>query len=339
MINFEKKQSAFFLFLGFLLKSVGGSWDASFHFKHLREFYQIPHILNGIGNFLIAFLLVYLWRKEPKVQHERLKFILAGLFIFVFGIAFDQWWHTKFGVDLTIWSPAHVTLYIGTLLALIGGVLYISRDYKHGKIPPRIKKIYCILFFYLILDTFWFPLIQQEQGVIFNYYLQHGIRLADNELFQAFFHTQPDIYGGIPYWIYGAWATLSTVLVFNLLKRLQLHPFAATLTTGVYLLFRFSMNTIYILTSYPTSTVPYYLFFVAIAFDILYNLFEHTFWLRRVVTCAVVIIGFNAVGFVQTPFPIHPPIPLTTLAPSVVAAVIGYILAEAAYKLLFHKHI
>ena len=76
------------LVLGFLLKEIGALMDVSYHFKHFRDFYQLPHIINGAGDALVVALLWHLWRNEPEARHEQLKILWYGLLIFAFGIFF-----------------------------------------------------------------------------------------------------------------------------------------------------------------------------------------------------------------------------------------------------------
>ncbi len=326
------------LIFAFLLKTIGAGWDASYHFKYLREFYQMPHLLNGFGNILVAVLFFFLWRREPKAEQKDLKIILAGILTFIGAIIFDQWWHARFGIDLTTWSPSHFSLYLGTLIGLMGAILYIAHDWKHGKISAHLKTVYCIILFFLALDSFWFPLLQQEQGVITAYYMAHGIVTFGPDLEQAFAAAHLDIYRGVPDWLYGAYAVFSLVTIFTLAKRLKLHRYSATLIAGQYLLFRILMNFIFIAVSYPTSTVPYYILPIAFLFDFFYNAFKERTWIQRSIPTALIILGINGLIFVKTAYPLHPPMPPETFLFSIGGAVIGYLLAEAAYRKVFRRH-
>src|SRR4029079_15969605 len=87
--------------LAFILKSVGASWDASYHFKYLRDFTQSPHIVNALGEFLIVFLCVYLWRKQTKEEKRSMRTIFSGMAVFLLAIPADELYHRAFGIDLT----------------------------------------------------------------------------------------------------------------------------------------------------------------------------------------------------------------------------------------------
>ena len=328
------------LALGFFLKEIGAFFDVSYHFKHLREFYQIPHLINGAGNILIVFMLWYLWIKEPKVAHERLKILLYGLLVFAFGIIFDQYWHQRFGVDLTIWSPTHLTLYLGSLIALVGAILYVSRDYKHGHIPEHIKNLYCLFFFVSLLSGLWFPLLQQEHGVIAQYYLMQGAPLQDSALFSAFFAAHKDFYADIPAWIYSAWGALTLTFVFHLVKSLRLHPFAPTIIASFYIAYRSFMNIFFLAIHYPISTIPYHILMTAFLFDLIYSALSKEPAIRDLCSSAMIVAGVISIGFLHTSFPINPPIPLLeTFLIAIPLAILGYFFAGLSYKALFHKHI
>ena len=325
---------------GFILKDVGSLLDVSYHFKHLRDFYQLPHVVNGVGDIIVLLVFVYLWLTEPKKQRGYLKIILGGILVFFFGIVFDQWWHQAYGVDLTIWSPAHVTLYLGTLICLIGSLLYVARDSKHAGISERLRRIYCLIFFTLILSAFWFLLVQQEQGVVADYFMKRGVRVADSELALAYFLNHKDVYAGIPFWVYGAWASLSVTLVFSLVKRLDMRRWSASIIATAYVVMRAVVNCVFIVINYQTSTVPYYLIIVALLFDFTSNIFSPRPVLGKVIPAVVIVLGFLSVGLVETSIPMHPQIPLMeTLVAAVPAAVMGYAIASMSYRSLFKKHL
>ncbi len=328
------------LILGFLMKSLGAAWDVSYHFKHFREFLQLPHLLNGAGDALIIVLLIYLWIKEPKGNRRPLKIIIFGIVFFVFSIGVDQWYHEKFGLDLTTWSPAHFMLYVGSFIALLGSYLYVLQDYNHSRISISMKKWMGLIFAAFILDSLWFPLVFQEQGVIMDYFLKRGVRLADPDLLDMFFKTHTDVYGGLPAWLYGTWVVLSVVFVFHFIKRMELHKYSATIVSALYLIVRLVTNSVFASVNYPLSTVPYYLIFIAIAYDLIYLSLKNSFAISRVIITGIIpIAGIAIVGLINTSFPIHPPIPvLTVILYGIGAAIVGYLCAEGLFRWLFKSY-
>ncbi len=332
----ENKARVYGLLIGaFVLKSIGGSWDVAYHFKYLREFYQIPHILNGVGDVGVVLICAYLWRTIPKSERGPIKIVLAGIATFVFGIGFDQWYHARFGLDLTIWSPAHITLYLGTFIGVMGTIRLVAQDHQMGVISLRTHTLYTFVLLFLVLEAFWFLLIQQEQGVITDYYLERGVHVVSDELFLAFFGSQRNVYAGIPYWVYGAWGVFSLVAVFNFAKRLRLFAWSSTIIAAEYVLFRFLTNGVYAWVAYPTSTVPYYIIPMAIIFDGAYLFFRKQIWWQAVLPNACIVIGIALVGFIETTYPLHPPIPEETVQYAIPAAFLGYFVAELLFRAIF----
>ena len=292
-----------------------------------------------MGDLIVVVILWRLWKIEQVEHKKELKLILAGIIVFIIAAGFDQWWHHTFGIDLTTWSPTHFALYTGTLIAQLGALLYISRDYvRHQSITIRLKRIYSLIFFILIFDSFWFPLLQQEQGVITKYLLGLGVVPFAPDLSQVFFSSHVDPYGGIPLWVYGAWAAFSLALVLTLVKRLDLHRYGATLVAGGYLAFRIVMNAVFALVAYPTSTIPYYILIVAILFDYFFDLSIPQHWKESLPLLTTVLI-VNGVGLIATAYPTHPPIPLETILPSIAGVVIGALIAHIAYKKVFRGYL
>ncbi len=318
------------LTLAFFFKSAGGAWDVAYHFKHFREFYQLPHLLNGFGDLLTLAMLAYLWKKSTEQGQKNLRVIIYGIIVFILAIGMDQWWHEKFGIDLTTWSLSHFALYLGTFIAIVGAFRYIYQDIKDGFISSLAGKLYTLVFGYLILDSFWFPLLQQEEGAVASYNMAHGIIIADADLMALFFKSNFSVYGSVPMWVYGAWAGLSSVLIFHFVKiinrKLKVSPYIATLTAVVYIGFRAVANLIFVGVTYPTSVVPYYLIIAAILFDVVYNMLSEQTWVRDVLSSATVLLVLAGFSQIQTDFPIHPPMPFNTTFLLVIPAMfLGYI--------------
>src|SRR3954466_1353063 len=99
------------IFISLFFKDAGAAWDASYHFKYLRDINQAPHILNFIGNMLLFGLVFYMWRREPKSHRRPLNVTLSGIILFLAAIPIDDLYHRIHGIDLTTWSPTHFMLY------------------------------------------------------------------------------------------------------------------------------------------------------------------------------------------------------------------------------------
>jgi hypothetical protein len=323
--------------LAFGLKAIGASWDASYHFKYLRETTQLPHIVNSIGMALACLLFFSMWRKETTENRRPLKIVLIGILIFFLGIPFDEWYHRTFGIDLTTWSPAHFTLYTGTMIMILGMIFQTSQDYARGLITDRMRQVAHFAFFAFLFEDFWFPLLQQEQGVIAYYLFQVGTPIATEEILQFLSDPKSQIYGGIPDWLYGTYACFASVLIFRLIRSFGIGRFACTRAASLYVLFRLIMDIIYANTAYQTSTLPYFLLAAGLLFDLVCNWMEGGArqTLKVVLLNSSILITVHAVSFMKTDYPIHPPMPTLSIWLSIGSTLLGYWLAVNIYRYVF----
>jgi len=116
----------------------GGQWDAAEHVKGAVDaFWYPPHYGIYLGLFITALLSligVIVILRTPGVLVEKLRantalvlVTIANLLNFT-GAPFDAWWHITFGLDLTVWSPPHVHILVGTVLAALGCAVYFLDD-------------------------------------------------------------------------------------------------------------------------------------------------------------------------------------------------------------------
>jgi hypothetical protein len=316
--------------LAFGLKAAGAAWDASYHFKYLRELTQQSHIMNFVGNALACLLWWYMWRTEPKDQRRSLKVIGIGFIAFFLAIPVDDWWHRTYGIDLTTWSPPHSTFYLATFVMILGMILQVSQDFQRGLISMKMRQTTQLLLFPFLLENFWFPLVQQEQGVIAYYLFQKGTPIATEEILQFLSDPRSQIYGGIPDWLYGVYGCMIALFVFTLIRKMQLGNFAVTKVAFLYVLFRFIMNTIFHFSTYQESAVPYYLIVSALVFDLIMKT-KAAEWLKVTFVSLVVVLCPYLVGLIQTDYPIHPPLPFDSSAFAFVTALIGYAVAAGLF--------
>jgi hypothetical protein len=329
-------------------KSIGASWDVAFHFKYLREFYQLPHILNGVGNILLFCILVYAWRRETRETRRGLNISLAGMGFFLFGIGFDQWWHSWFGLDITIWSPAHSTLYLATFIAVVGLLVQALSDAKRGLISAKTKLIIQYVFFFLLFDCFWFLLTQQEQAVIAYGLIERGTPLASPELIAAIARSshvtleslRVALYG-VPPWVYAAWGTLGAFFTFRLMKYFDLGKYSSTIIVIAYLAVRLVMNTIFSVSNYQTSVIPYYLLALALSFDLAFDFLSlrtHQLFTSLIMGFFAVIVFYGAFllnGYVQI---IPPLIQFPEVLLVVPTALLSFLLATGAFRVILKSY-
>ena len=241
----------------FLLKLIGATADVSWHFQHLRETLAIPHVINGIGFFLAAGLLAYqmVYRKYSDVVAIRT--VWVGLATFLVAAPLDELYHRIYGLDLTAWSPTHALLYIGTFLMIAGTAAGFLKSPEATANPHRAFWLSLIICLFLMEDVL-FPLGQQEYGSVARWLVNHGRSIADADLLARVSDPFHQTYGGFPLALYPVYLVGAYVFCMGLARRFIAHRWAATLATGLYLLFRATAWTIFHYRGMPVSFVPYF---------------------------------------------------------------------------------
>ena len=117
---------------------LSGQWDAAEHAKGaVDRFWYPPHfgiyfgllaaaVLSGLG---LALILREPGRTGAKLRRNAmLVLVVAANAMSVTGAPFDAWWHATFGIDLTVWSPPHLHIVIGTVAAALACTVYFLDD-------------------------------------------------------------------------------------------------------------------------------------------------------------------------------------------------------------------
>jgi len=114
---------------------VSGHWDAAEHAKGaVDSFWYPPHygiyfailaaaLLSGAG------LLLLVWGSpvspfQALKQNAALCLVVVANVLGFTGAPADALWHEIFGIDLTVWSPPHLHLLLGEVLAALACVVY-----------------------------------------------------------------------------------------------------------------------------------------------------------------------------------------------------------------------
>lgn len=328
----QRKTLYIWFIVAYFFKAVGGSSDVSYHFKYFRETTQLPHLIGVTGFILLLFLWIYMWKTKLPHEVKSLKVFGYGLILSFVGIPFDEWWHYTFGLDLTIWSPPHMMFYTSTFVTLLGVIGFIEKDFEFKRITVKQRTWLHTIFLAFTMAVLWFPLLQQEQGIIAYTQWMNGESIASQELKDMIVDPKAQIYGGIPDWLYPAWIGMVSLFAFALTKHLNLYRFATTTMVLIYLTFRTIMNTIYDFSIYPTSTIPYTILLAAILFDILYRKdkgFFQYLWITP-----LLILAFHLIVLVPSGYPLHPPLTYTYMFVSIFTAIFGgFIGKKVTYKL------
>ena len=119
---------------------LGLAWDRQWHDLIGRDSFWIPpHIMmySGIGGAGLVALAVVLvdtlryFQQAPGVDdrstltvlrffHAPFGYVMLGFgaLIDLLAAPFDNWWHSLYGIDVTLWSPFHL---MGTVGGLVEG--------------------------------------------------------------------------------------------------------------------------------------------------------------------------------------------------------------------------
>lgn len=143
--------------------ALGFHWDIAWHTMFIRDaFLTASHatILCALGLGFVAAEIRR--RRSPSDSLLAANRVSPGAFLAlissfttVAALYFDNWWHTLFGFDVTLWSPPHLLLSLGFLLILVGGVAELVEQ----KTDPRaVAAIAGLLFGIATLLVFEFEL-------------------------------------------------------------------------------------------------------------------------------------------------------------------------------------
>ncbi len=124
--------------IGFVASYISAHWDIIEHAKGaVDRFWYPPHFGIYFGLLVSACmalggLLIVLRTSglpfDVLRQNAALTMVAVANGMSFLGAPFDAWWHATFGLDLTIWSPPHLHLLIGAIIASLGCAVYFLDD-------------------------------------------------------------------------------------------------------------------------------------------------------------------------------------------------------------------
>jgi hypothetical protein len=136
--------------IGLALASVvvGGAWDIQWHIAVGRDRALTPphlFVLGGIalsGLVSLALLLrssVAAWRGSSVdesstrllgVFYAPFGFLVSGFGALLAAVAFplDNYWHTLYGIDVTLWSPFHVMIVASMVMVGLGALYTLAEE-------------------------------------------------------------------------------------------------------------------------------------------------------------------------------------------------------------------
>ena len=201
---------------------VGGAWDISWHESVGRDtFWTTPHILIQLCGIVSGLSCGYLIlsttfdKNSPLRAHSISMWGFRGpmgAFLCAWGgvamitsAPFDNWWHAAYGLDVKILSPPHVLLALGMTGIRFGTVVLVVSEMNRaqGEYRRRLERLLFCSFLFLFGMT---------------------VGIAQEYTFRFFMH-------GATFYVVAA--LIAPVLMAAIAAATK-HPWAATITTGIY---------------------------------------------------------------------------------------------------------
>jgi hypothetical protein len=116
-----------------LIAMIGFYWDVAWHIDNGRDqqLFTPSHvmILVGLGGLIyaagIAVLFATLEKADVGLHVGPLRIPWSAVLLTTLGLGgvaafpLDAWWHSVYGIDVTLWSPSHIQLIAGGSLATV----------------------------------------------------------------------------------------------------------------------------------------------------------------------------------------------------------------------------
>jgi hypothetical protein len=201
---------------------IGSAWDISWHESIGRDtFWTTPHILIQLCGVISGISCGYLilattfQKNSPLRAHSISMWGFRGpmgAFLCAWGgvgmiasAPFDNWWHAAYGLDVKILSPPHVFLALGMTGIRFGTVVMILSEMNRaqGEYRARLERLLFFAFIFLFGMT---------------------IGIAQEYTFRFFMH-------GATFYLVAA---LVAPIWMAAIAAATKHPWAATITTGMY---------------------------------------------------------------------------------------------------------
>jgi hypothetical protein len=281
--------------VAFAFKVLGSSWDVSWHFKFIRDDFAPPHLINTVGTGIVIVLVAIHSYTGLGCDRRSLRLMQWGLGLFLVAAPLDVINHRVNGLDLTSWSPTHLLLYLGTAVMLAG---VIDGWFKLAA-PGRLRTLVLVALWTFFLENAFFPNEQQEYGILGLRAWERGRPEAEPSLLNfaaqqighpvdrtAVLHfTMP-----IPDWVYPLWGIGVSALILALARYTIRHRWAATAVATCYVAYRALIWPVLVVSTFPASTIPFYLVFVGLAVDIGHRL-------GRLAATGLLVAGFGYGAF------------------------------------------
>jgi len=145
-----------------LQAELGLAWDRNWHdLVGRNEFFTPPHIMLYSGIAVSGFIALFVvlvdtyryYKKKPGVDdnstvrilrffHAPLGYVILGFgaLIDLLAAPFDNYWHSLYGIDVTLWSPFHLMGTAGGIIVGLGIAFVFASEAvieRQSAYPPR----------------------------------------------------------------------------------------------------------------------------------------------------------------------------------------------------------
>lgn len=295
-----------------LFKTLGSTWDESWHFKWQRDDLALPHLINSVGTGVAVVLVAIHTFTGMATTRRSQRIVQSGLVVFLVAAPLDVINHRVSGLDLTAWSPTHFMLFAGTWL-MIGGLI---DGWLRLAPAGRDRTLVLVALWTFFLENTAFPNGQQEYGILELESWIRGepyaepslLRFAADQLgrpvdLQAVQHFALPI----PSWLYPMWGIGVLGLVLAVAARTIGARWAATTVAGVYVAYRSVTWLLLVSGDFPPSVVPFYLVFLGLGVDLARRVAITGLTEALVGAAAITAFGFGAL-YVQELLVKAPPV-------------------------------
>ena len=128
-----------------LLGAFGNAWDLFWHITIGRDSFWIPpHTMMYAAVALSGLVALAVVLGDTLRRADGLSAMLGfraplGFFILGLGVLqmllaapFDDWWHRRYGVDVSVWSPPHLIGFSGAVLMLCGVIIAATSERRRA---------------------------------------------------------------------------------------------------------------------------------------------------------------------------------------------------------------
>jgi hypothetical protein len=144
------------LLVYWLISVMALDWDVQWHVNVGRDgFWTPPHwtfytsiAASGLVCLVVTLLETYLYRRRyPGINDETttptlfifrgpIGFMLAGfgMAVMLASAPLDDYWHRIYGIDVEIWTPFHIMLLLGVILANLGIIYIFASEVNRRKV-------------------------------------------------------------------------------------------------------------------------------------------------------------------------------------------------------------